>query len=93
MKATVIRRAAVALGSGALLATAWAGPVAAQTPADVSAKASGEVWCGFNHDACEQKRLTYKHYGYSVSPLYWAGRDNTCVPETSCNGYWFKWWD
>lgn len=92
MNATVIRRAAVAIGSGALLATAWIAPAAAQNTADVAAAKSGTVWCGFNYDKCVQERLAYQHYGHHVGPLYNAGTGNTCPPESSCNGYWFKWW-
>ena len=95
MNANVIGRAAAALGAGALIAGAWAGPAAAQgTPGttDVRPAASGTKWCGFNYDHCVQERNAFRHYGHHVGEIYNAGIGNTCPPESSCNGYYFTWW-
>lgn len=107
MMSAVARRVGVALGAGVLLAAAWTGTAAASTthaaPAThavaaahagtVRPMASGTKWCGFDYDTCVQSQNTFRHYGYQVGPLYWAGTDNTCIPGHDCNGYWFDWWE
>jgi hypothetical protein len=103
MVSIVLRRAGFAVAAGVLLGATWSGTASAATaehaaPAAVavssgtaSAPASGRNWCGFNYDPCIQSQNTFRHYGYNVGPLYWAGTDNTCTPGSSCNGYYFDW--
>ena len=100
MIATVARRAGFTLAAGVLLGATWSGTAAAATPEPaaavantVSPAASGRDWCGFDYDTCVQAQYTYRHYGYNVGPLYWAGTDNTCIPGHDCNGYYFDWWE
>ncbi|WP_163512460.1 hypothetical protein [Fodinicola acaciae] len=101
MKFTVARRVGIAIGAGMLIAAAWSGTAqAASTPAASPATtavvaapaASGRHWCGFSYDKCVQDQNTFQHYGYKVSPIYYA-EGNTCTPEHTCNGYWFDWWE
>lgn len=101
MMSTLARRAGFTLAAGVMLGVALAGTASAATvahaapavTASVAAPAdSGRKWCGFDYDTCEASRLEFVHYGYQTSPLYWAGTDNTCAPESQCNGYYFDWW-
>ncbi|TDP96647.1 hypothetical protein [Labedaea rhizosphaerae] len=106
MMSTLVRRVGLTIAAGVVLGATWTGTAAAApaqsadkavvavdsaTPA--TATASGRKWCGFNYDTCEASRLEFVHYGYQTSPLYWAGTDNTCLPGSQCNGYYFDWWD
>lgn len=90
MVSTLARRAGATIAAGVLLGVAWTGTA---TAAPATAQASGTEWCGFNYDTCIQSQNTFRHYGYQVGPLYWAGTDNTCIPGHECNGYWFDWWE
>jgi len=96
MIATLARRAGVTLAAGVLLGAAWTGTAAAATTSanatPASAQESGRTWCGVAYDPCIQAQNITRHNGFQVSPLYWAGTDNTCVPGHECNGYWFDWW-
>jgi hypothetical protein len=76
-----------------MLGAAWTGTAAAATTEQAAPAASGTEWCGFDYDTCVQDQYTFMHYGYQVGTLYWAGTDNTCVPEHQCNGYYFDWWE
>jgi hypothetical protein len=106
MMSTVVRRVGFTIAAGVVLGAAWTGTAAAapaeqashatvavQSATPATATASGRNWCGFNYDTCIQSQNTFRHYGYNVGPLYWAGTDNTCLPGSQCNGYYFDWWE
>lgn len=105
MMRTVARRIGFTIAAGVVLGATWSGtasaattehaaPAIAAVDSGVAAPAaSGRKWCGFDYDTCEASRLEFVHYGYQTSPLYWAGTDNTCAPESQCNGYYFDWWE
>lgn len=96
MIGTLVRRAGFAVAAGVLLGATWTGTAAASTATSADAAspaASGRTWCGFDYDPCVQALNITRHNGFQTSPLYWAGTDNTCIPEHTCNGYWFDWWE
>jgi hypothetical protein len=96
MITTAVRRAGLMAAAGVLLTAAWSGTASAapaEQAAPASAQASGRNWCGFAYDPCIYQQELATHNGYQVSPLYWAGTDNTCIPGHQCNGYYFDWWE
>ncbi|MFI5732403.1 hypothetical protein ACIA49_19945 [Kribbella sp. NPDC051587] len=74
-----IAAASVALvASGAVVAQAQDGPHHTYTCA--------------TQDECESARLTYRHYHYPVSEVWYRDPDSTCAPEWPCAPGWqFQW--